>query len=56
MLLVIDFVNLKIKLAQFFGCAHRGRVCVRMFIRVSARMWMSICICTVFLKNKIEKC
>jgi hypothetical protein len=56
MLLVIDFVNLKIKLAHSFGCAHRGRMCMRMFIRVSARTCMSICVCTVFLKNKIEKC
>jgi hypothetical protein len=28
-LLVIDFVNLKIKPAQYFGGAHRDRVCVR---------------------------
>jgi hypothetical protein len=27
-LLVIDFVNLKIKSARSFRCAHRGRVCV----------------------------
>jgi hypothetical protein len=27
-LLVTDFVNLKIKLGQSFGCAHKGRVCV----------------------------
>jgi hypothetical protein len=26
--LVINFVHLKIKLTQSFGCAHRGRVCV----------------------------
>jgi hypothetical protein len=37
-LLVTDFVNLKIKSAQFFGCAHRDKVCVRVFIGVSARM------------------
>jgi hypothetical protein len=49
--LVTDFVNLKIKSAQFFECAHRGRVCVRVFIEVSARMCMSICVCTVFLKK-----
>jgi hypothetical protein len=36
-LLVTDFVNLNIKLAQSFRCAYRGRVCVRMFIGVSAR-------------------
>jgi hypothetical protein len=28
MLLVTDFVNLKIKLVQSFGCAHRDSVCL----------------------------
>jgi hypothetical protein len=51
-LLVTDFVNLKIKPAQSFEDAHRGRVCVRVFIGVSARTCMSICVCTVFLKKK----
>jgi hypothetical protein len=51
-LLVIDFVNLKIKLTQSFGGAHRGRVCVRVFIKMSAYTCMSICVCTVFLKNQ----
>jgi hypothetical protein len=46
-LLMIDFVNLKIKLTQSFRCAYRGRMCVRVFIRISDRM----CICTVILKN-----
>jgi hypothetical protein len=36
MLLVTDFVNLKIKLTQSFRCVHRDRVCMRIFIRVSA--------------------
>jgi hypothetical protein len=49
--LVTDFVNFKIKSAQSFGSAHRGRVCVRVFIWVSARTCMSICVCTVFLKK-----
>jgi hypothetical protein len=49
--LVTDFVNLKIKLAQSFRGAHRGKVCVRVFIGVSARTCMSICVCTVFLKK-----
>jgi hypothetical protein len=31
-LLVIDFVNLKIKPTQSFRRAHRGRVCVYTFI------------------------
>jgi hypothetical protein len=48
--LVTDFVNLKIKSTQSFEVTHRDRVCVRMFI-VSARMYMSIDVCTVFLKN-----
>jgi hypothetical protein len=49
--LVIDFMNLKIKPAQSFRCAHKGRVCVRMFIGVSAHTYMSICVCIVFLKK-----
>jgi hypothetical protein len=49
--LVTDFVNLTIKPAQSFRGAHKGRVCMRMFIRVSARMCMSICVCTMFLKK-----
>jgi hypothetical protein len=50
-LLVTDFVNLNIKSAQSFGCAHKGRVYVRMFIGVSAHTCMSIYVCTVFLKK-----
>ncbi len=46
-LLVTDFMNLKIKSTQSFGGAHRVRVCMRVFIGVSARACMSICICTV---------
>jgi hypothetical protein len=51
-LFMTDFVNLKIKPVQSFGGAHRGRVCVRAFIGVSARTYMSICVCTVFLKKE----
>jgi hypothetical protein len=32
-LLMIDFVKLKIKSTQFFKCAHRNRMCIRVFIR-----------------------
>jgi hypothetical protein len=53
-LLVNDFVNLKIKPAQSFGCAHRGRMCVRMFIGVSDRTCMSIYVYTAYLKNNLE--
>jgi hypothetical protein len=43
-LLVTNFVNLKIKLAQSFGDAYRDMVYMRVFIGVSARTCMSICI------------
>jgi hypothetical protein len=46
-----DFTNLKIKLTQSFGGAHKGRMCVRVFIGVNARTCMSIYVCTVFLKK-----
>jgi hypothetical protein len=29
-----DFVNLKIKAAQFFKGAYKGRICVRIFIEI----------------------
>jgi uncharacterized membrane protein len=48
---MIDFVNLKIKSAQFFRCAHKDRVCVRVFIWVGAHTHMSIYVYTVFLKK-----
>jgi hypothetical protein len=35
-LLATDFVNLKIKPAQSFRGAHRGKMCMRVFIGVSA--------------------
>ncbi len=54
-LLVTNFVNLKIKPAQSFGSAHRGRVCVHVFMGVSARTCMSICFCTVFLKQNMHR-
>jgi hypothetical protein len=50
-LLVTDFVNLKIKPTQSFRGAHRGRIYVCVFIGVSAHTYMSICVCTVFLKK-----
>jgi hypothetical protein len=49
--LVTDFLNLKIKPAQSYEGAHRGRVCVHVFIGVSVHTCMSICICTLFLKK-----
>jgi hypothetical protein len=41
-LLVTDFMNLKINLTQSFEGTHRVRMCVRVFIGVSARTCMSI--------------
>jgi hypothetical protein len=52
MLLVIDFMNLKIKPTQFVRGAHRDRICVCVFIWVSDRTCMSICVCTVFPKKE----
>jgi hypothetical protein len=51
---VTDFVNLKIKQTKSFRDAHRGMICVRVFIGVNARTCMSICVCTVFLKKPNE--
>jgi hypothetical protein len=51
-LLVTDFVNLKIKPAQSFRDAHKDRVCVRVFIWVSAHTCISIYVYTVFFKKK----
>jgi hypothetical protein len=47
-LLVTDFVNLKIKPAQLFRDAHIG---YRVFIGMSAHIYMSICVCIMFLKK-----
>jgi hypothetical protein len=52
-LLLSDFINLKIKLAQSFRCVQRDRVCVRVFIEVSDHMYMSIYIYTVFIKKSL---
>jgi hypothetical protein len=52
--LVIDFINFKIKPTQSFKGAHMGRMCVRVFIGVSAHTCMSICICIVFLKKDLS--
>jgi hypothetical protein len=46
---VTDFMNLKIKPAQSFRGAYRGRMCVRVFIGVNASTCMNVC--TAFLKK-----
>jgi hypothetical protein len=53
-LLVTDFLNLKIKSAQFFRDAHRNRVYVPIFIGVSARMCMSFYVYTVFQRKMTD--
>jgi hypothetical protein len=46
-LLVTDFINLKIKSVQSFRNVHKGKICVYVFIYVSAHT----CISIVFLKK-----
>jgi hypothetical protein len=48
--LMIDVMNLKIKPTQTFGDAHKGKIYVRVFIVVSDRTYINICVC-VFLKK-----
>jgi hypothetical protein len=48
---VTDFINLKIKPVQSLGGAHRDMVYVHVFIGVSARTCMSICVYTIFFLN-----
>jgi hypothetical protein len=50
-LLMTDFVNLKIKPTQSFEGAHTDKICVHVFIGVSAHMCMSIYVYTMFLKK-----
>jgi hypothetical protein len=48
---VTDFVNLKIKPTQSFRCAHRDRVCVRVFIGINNHTCINIYVCTMFIKK-----
>jgi hypothetical protein len=41
-LLMIDFINFKIKSTQSFRCAHMNRVYVRVFIEMSHHSCMNI--------------
>jgi hypothetical protein len=54
-LLMINFVNLKIKLTQSFKDAHKDKMCVRVFIVVSTHMFTNIYVCTVFLNKKMRE-
>jgi hypothetical protein len=51
MILVINFVNLNIKSAQFFGDAHKNRMYVRVFIGVNTDTCITIYVCIVFIKK-----
>jgi hypothetical protein len=50
-LLMTDFMNLKIKPTQSFGCAYRGKMYVDVFIEMRTHTYMNIYVCTVFLKK-----
>jgi hypothetical protein len=50
--LLTDLIIFNIKLVQYFEYAYRDRTCVRVLIGVSARMYISIYVYTLFLKNK----
>jgi hypothetical protein len=45
--LMIDFMNLKIKLAPSFKSAHKNMIYIYMFIKVSAHTYIIICIYTI---------
>jgi hypothetical protein len=49
MLLLTDFINLKIKLTQFFEINHKGMIYMRIFIRISDHTCMIICVYPVFV-------
>jgi hypothetical protein len=50
-LLITDFVNLKIKSTQSFRCDHRRMIYIYMFIWVGARTYINIYVCIMFLKK-----
>jgi hypothetical protein len=55
-LLVTDFMNLKIKPTQSFGCAYKDRMRVHIFIWMSEHTYINICVCPMFLKNSMHPC
>jgi hypothetical protein len=50
---VIDFMNLKIKLIQFFIDVYRVRIHIHIFIEVNTYMYISI---FEFLKKEMSNC
>jgi hypothetical protein len=51
MLLMIGFMNFKIKLVYSFRGAHTGKIYVHVFIVLSANTCISIYVYTMFLKK-----
>jgi hypothetical protein len=49
--LIIDFVNLKINPTQSFRCAHMGKTCIHIFIKISIHIYINIYIYIVFKKK-----
>jgi hypothetical protein len=47
-LLMIYFMNLKIKSTQSFKCGHKDKICIHMFIEMSNHTYINIYICTIF--------
>jgi hypothetical protein len=47
-ILVTDFMNLKIKSTQYFRCAHKDMIYARKFIGINTHTCMSICTYIVF--------
>jgi hypothetical protein len=50
-----DFVNLKIKSAQYFRCIYRDRMYICVFIKINTYTYMNIYIYTVFKKTEFNK-
>jgi hypothetical protein len=51
-LLMTDFINLKIKPTQSFRSAYKSKMDVRVFIEVNTHTYISIYVCSVFLKKE----
>jgi hypothetical protein len=50
---MIDFVNLKIKLTQYFRSIHKSRICVRVFIKMSAHIYIYEDLHLYYISKKI---
>jgi hypothetical protein len=56
--LMIDFMNLKIKPTQSFECTHKDRVYIRVFIGVSAHIYIYeyLCLKKTFTTHRHVNC